>query len=140
MRRKQQSAFEDASGFESHLRVYLRVRGKPRGVSIDISLEVLFMGKKESDFQGSLIKELKKRYEGCMVLKNDPNYKQGIPDLTVLYRDRWAALECKRGEKEKHQPNQDYYVGKMNEMSYSAFIFPENKEQVLHELDNLFNR
>ena len=97
------------------------------------------MAKKESDFQGSLIKELKKRYEGCMVLKNDPNYKQGIPDLTVLYKDRWAALECKRGEKEKHQPNQDYYVEKMNGMSYSAFIFPENKESVLHDLDALFN-
>jgi len=97
------------------------------------------MGKKESDFQGSLIKELKKRYEGCMVLKNDPNYKQGIPDLTVLYKDRWAALECKRGEKEKHQPNQDYYVEKMNGMSYSAFIFPENKESVFHDLDALFN-
>lgn len=139
MRHKQQLAFDDARGFESHLGCAFMVRGKPCGVSINISSEVLLMGKKESDFQGSLIKELKKRYEGCMVLKNDPNYKQGIPDLTVLYRDRWAALECKRGEKEKHQPNQDYYVGKMNEMSYSAFIFPENKEQVLHELDALFN-
>ena len=96
------------------------------------------MARKESDFQSSLIKELKKRYEGCMVLKNDPNYKQGIPDLTVLYKDRWAALECKRGEKEKHQPNQDYYVGKMNEMSFSAFIFPENKDSVLKDLDTVF--
>ena len=96
------------------------------------------MAKKESAFQSSLIKELKERYEGCMVLKNDPNYKQGIPDLTILYKDRWAALECKRGEKEHHQPNQDYYVEKMNGMSYSAFIFPENKEAILNELSEFF--
>ena len=97
------------------------------------------MNKKESEYQSGLIGRIKDRFPGSMVLKNDARYIQGIPDLTVLYRDRWAALECKRGEKEKHQPNQDYYVGKMNEMSYSAFIFPENKEQVLHELDTLFN-
>ena len=96
------------------------------------------MAKRESAFQSSLIKELKNRYEGCIVLKNDPNYKQGIPDLTVLYRERWATLECKRGVKEKHQPNQDYYVEKMNEMSYSRFIFPENRDEVLSELDDYF--
>lgn len=96
------------------------------------------MAKKESDFQSSLIKEIKERYEGCVVLKNDPNYKQGIPDLTILHGDRWAALECKRGEKEKHRPNQDWYVEKLNGMSYSAFVFPENREQVLRDLDALF--
>ena len=96
------------------------------------------MAKKESDFQSSLIKELKKRYEGCMILKNDPNYKQGIPDLTVLYRDRWAALECKRGEKDKHQPNQDYYVEKCDGMSFARFICPENKKEVLDDLERSF--
>lgn len=96
------------------------------------------MARKESEFQAGLIKELKKRYLGCLVLKNDPNYKQGIPDLTVLYRDRWASLECKRSEKEGHRPNQDWYVEKMNDMSYSAFIFPENRERVLRDLDVVF--
>lgn len=136
MRRKQRQASTEASGFESHLGCTFGYVANQRRL-VDI-LEVGLMARKESDFQGSLIKELKKRYEGCMVLKNDPNYKQGIPDLTVLYKDRWAALECKRGEKEKHQPNQDYYVEKMNGMSYSTFIFPENKESVLHDLDALF--
>jgi hypothetical protein len=92
------------------------------------------MGKKESDFQGSLIKELKKRYEGCMVLKNDPNYIQGIPDLTVLHGERWAALECKKSEKAKRRPNQKYYVDAMDDMSFARFIYPENKEEVLDEL------
>ena len=96
--------------------------------------------KKESAFQGQLIKELKDRYPECMVLKNDPNYIQGIPDLTVLYGERWAALECKRTANSSHRPNQDYYVNKMDNMGFAAFIFPENKEFVLNRLDNYLGR
>lgn len=91
--------------------------------------------KLESRFQSELIDELRSRYPGCVILKNDPNYIQGFPDLTILYNDRWAVLETKRGERENHQPNQDYYVEKLDGMSYSAFIFPENKEKVMHELE-----
>lgn len=89
----------------------------------------------ESDFQAKLIKELKVRFPGCMVLKNDASYIQGVPDLLVLHNDKWASLEVKKSKKAKHRPNQDYYVEKMNEMSFSAFIFPENKEDVLHDLE-----
>jgi len=92
----------------------------------------------ESRFQANLIKEIKKRFEGCMVLKNDASYLQGVPDLMILYEDKWAALECKKTEKAKHQPNQDYYVEKMNEMSYARFICPENKKEVLDELEHAF--
>lgn len=88
----------------------------------------------ESKFQSDLIKELKERFPGCIVLKNDPNYIQGIPDLSVFYERRWAFLECKRSEHEEHQPNQDYYVERANAMSFARFIFPENKEEVLNEL------
>lgn len=94
------------------------------------------MGKKESDFQGSLIKKLKERFPGCMVLKNDSSYIQGIPDLLILHNDKWAALECKRSEKEKVRPNQPYYVKKMNNMSYASFIYPENEEEVLNEIQS----
>lgn len=89
---------------------------------------------KESDYQAGLIKRLKRMFPGAIILKNDPNYIQGIPDLTIFYNEHWATLECKRSKKEKHQPNQDHYVAKMNEMSFSAFIFPENEEEVLHAL------
>lgn len=92
----------------------------------------------ESEFQKRLIKELKERFPECMVLKNDPNYIQGIPDLMVLGKDKWAALEVKKSEKAHHQPNQDYYVEKMNELSFSAFVYPENKEDVLDELERAF--
>lgn len=93
---------------------------------------------KESAFQSQLIKDLKERFPGCIVLKNDANYIQGIPDLTILYQDKWAVLECKQQKNSKHQPNQDYYVEKMNEMSYATFVYPKNKKEVLHDLEHAF--
>lgn len=93
---------------------------------------------KESKFQAGLIKELKDRFPECMVLKNDPNYIQGIPDLMVLCGDKWAALEVKKDVSAHHQPNQDYYVERMDKMSFSRFICPENKEEVLNELQQTF--
>lgn len=92
----------------------------------------------ERNFQADLIKKIKKRFDGCIVLKNDPEYIQGIPDLLILHNDKWAALECKKTSKAKHQPNQDYYVSKMDEMSYASFISPENEEEVLDELQHAF--
>lgn len=88
----------------------------------------------ESKFQRSLIAQIKVLFPGCMVIKNDPTYIQGIPDLLILYKDKWAALECKRSERESHRPNQDYYISKLDEMSYAAFVYPENKEVILNEL------
>lgn len=89
---------------------------------------------RENKFQVKLIEEIESRFPGCIVMKNDANYIQGIPDLTVLYKDRWATLECKKSRNATHQPNQDDYVEQMNNMSFSAFIYPENKEEVLNEL------
>lgn len=90
----------------------------------------------ESGFQDRLIDKLEKLFPGCMVFKMDQI--QGIPDLLVLYKDKWASLECKRSASAKRQPNQEYYVGKMNEMSFSRFVSPENKEDVLYELQQVF--
>ena len=92
------------------------------------------MGRLERDFQAKLIKELKVMFKGCIIVKNDPNYIQGIPDLLILYNDRWAALEVKKSKHAHHQPNQEYYVDLMDQMSFAAFIYPENKEEILYEL------
>lgn len=92
----------------------------------------------ERNFQAKLIKELKSRFPGCYVLKNDPNYIQGFPDLTILYGKHWAVLEGKRSEDAERQPNQDHYVKDLDNMSFARFIFPENKEEVLNELSKAF--
>ena len=92
----------------------------------------------ESKFQASLIKELKKIFPGCLVIKSDPDFRQGVPDLFVFFKDKWAALECKRSNASKHQPNQDYYIDICDQMSFARFICPENKKEVLDDLERSF--
>lgn len=94
---------------------------------------------RESKFQADLKKEIKKRFPGCIVTKMDSSDIQGIPDLLILYKDMWATLENKRSADAPKRPNQEYYVNKMNKMSFSRFIFPENREEILRELENKFN-
>lgn len=94
--------------------------------------------KKESEFQKNLKKELKNIFPGSIVTKLDSSDIQGIPDLLILYKNKWATLENKRHAKATHQPNQDYYVEKMNQMSFSKFIYPENKDSILSELKKYF--
>lgn len=92
----------------------------------------------ERDYQASLIRKLKSVFPGCIVLKNDSAYKQGIPDLLILWNEHWAALEVKVRAKARVQPNQRYYVEQMHEMSFAAFIYPENEEDVFHDLQQAF--
>lgn len=92
----------------------------------------------ENRFKTNLAKELKSLFPGCMVLHLDPNEMQGIPDMLVLHNDKWAALEGKKTINAPHRPNQDYYVDVMNRMSFAAFIYPENKDEVLDELYEYF--
>lgn len=92
----------------------------------------------ENRFKTKLVKELKDRFPGCIITHLDPNEIQGIPDLLILYKDKWAALEGKKTADASIRPNQLYYVDRMSEMSYASFICPENKERVLDEISQLF--
>ena len=94
----------------------------------------------ENKFQAKLIKELKLIFPGCIVMKNDSSYIQGIPDLLVLYKNCWASLECKKSARASKQPNQEYYVGLMDKMSFARFISPENKDEILNELKRYFTK
>ena len=98
------------------------------------------MSKLESKFQKELMDEIRELYPGCVILKNDSSYIQGFPDWTILYKDRWAVLEAKRERGAKKQPNQEYYVDKLDKMSFSRFVYPENKDEVLEDLERVFKR
>ena len=97
------------------------------------------MAKLESKFQKELMDEIREQYPGCVIMKNDSNYIQGFPDWTILYKDKWAVLEAKRSKTARKQPNQEYYVDQLNDMSFSRFVYPENKETVLSELEKIFS-
>ena len=92
----------------------------------------------ENRFKTKLIRELKEIFPGCIILHPDPNELQGVPDLIILYKDRWAALEGKKHANAPTRPNQQYYVNLFCEMSYASFICPENKEEVIDELQQAF--
>ncbi len=93
----------------------------------------------ENQYQAKLIKKLKQMFPGCEILKNDPGYKQGILDWTILYDSFWAMLEVKASATAREQPNQSYYVKKLNEMSFASFIYPENEKEVLSALQKAFS-
>lgn len=94
--------------------------------------------KKESEFQKQLINKITIIFPECIILKNDPKYIQGIPDLLILNKNKWAMIECKKSSNAHKQPNQEYYICKCNDMSYGKFVYPENEEEVIHELKEFF--
>ena len=93
---------------------------------------------KERDYQAQLIKKLRVLFPGCVILKNDSSYMQGVPDLIILYGRYWGMLEVKLHVNFRTQPNQEYYIEQLNAMSFAAFIHPDNEEEVLHALQHAF--
>lgn len=91
---------------------------------------------KENAYQAQLIKKLRVLFPGCVIQKNDSSYIQGYPDITIFYRNRWAALEIKASEDAPERPNQRIWVDDLNEMSFAAFIYPENEQRVLDGLQH----
>jgi hypothetical protein len=93
---------------------------------------------RERDYQASLIKKLRVLFPGCVILKNDSDYMPGVPDITILWKKYWGMLEVKVSGSAPSQPNQEYYVDELDKMSFAAFIYPENEEDVLHDLQQAF--
>lgn len=94
----------------------------------------------ERMFQSRLIKRLKDTFDGLIVLKNDANYLQGIPDWILIFGNKWAFLECKKSKNASFRPNQEYYLEKLNAMSFARAIYPENEDEVITDLANFFRR
>ncbi|HEY1248344.1 MAG TPA: hypothetical protein VGE97_05110 [Nitrososphaera sp.] len=92
----------------------------------------------ENQYQARLIKKLEKRFPGCMIMKTDTSYQQGMLDLVILWHKCWASLEVKTERSARTQPNQDYFVKRLGEMSFAAYIYPENEEEVLNALQQAF--
>jgi hypothetical protein len=92
----------------------------------------------ESTYQHILTKKIEQMFPGCLVFKNDPRRLQGVPDLLILFEDKWAMLEVKMSEDSVNQPNQNYYVDRLGTMSFASFIYPENEEEVLSDLQHSF--
>jgi hypothetical protein len=98
------------------------------------------MSVRENKYQSELIKKISALFPQSLILKNDPNYIQGVPDLLVLCDERWAMLEVKASRKASHRPNQEYYIAKLNHMGFARFLYPENEEEVLRDLDEYFSQ
>lgn len=94
----------------------------------------------EGRFKEEFSNELSFLFPDIVMLKNDEQMLQGVPDMLLLFEDKWAMLEFKANENSAVQPNQRYYVGLFNTMSYSTFVFPENRDEVLEELSRHFGR
>jgi hypothetical protein len=98
----------------------------------------MILGDREAEFQHRLMGRIRDYLPGAFVTKNDAQFLQGIPDLLVLFEDRWAVLEVKRSADDPYQPNQEYYLDLLGRMSFSATIYPENEEEVLLALQQAF--
>lgn len=92
----------------------------------------------EASYQNKLIRKLQSIFPEAMILKNDPSEVQGIPDLLILFNGFWAMLEVKLSQNSPIQPNQEWYIDKLNNMSFACFIFPENEEEVIDALQSAF--
>ena len=93
---------------------------------------------RESKYQADLIGRIKQRLPGCFVMKQDSSYVQGIPDLVIFFESQWAMLEVKKSKDEKYEPNQEYYLESLGEMSFTSTIYPENEAEVLDALQSAF--
>ena len=88
----------------------------------------------ENAYKAKLKDRLALMFPGCVILKNDAEFLPGVPDMLILYGDKWAMLEVKKSKRAKIRPNQPWYVELFDKMAFASFIYPENEEDVLNDL------
>lgn len=87
-----------------------------------------------SGFKTKFIRNLKVRFPNCVVLLTDPQYLQGVPDILMLLEDTWFAFEVKATKTSSRRPNQEWWIDILNRQSYASFVYPENEEEVIREV------
>lgn len=92
------------------------------------------MTKLESKFQSELKADLEKLLPDCVVLVKPGFTLLGFPDLLILYKNQWAALECKRSIDEVYQPGQEWWIAELDGMGFASMICPENRKEILDEV------
>lgn len=93
----------------------------------------------EGTYRSKLIKKLKVHFPGLIVLHNNPNQIKGIPDLTLLYHNRYAMLETKMAPNSSKRPNQDTWISYFERQgAFSAFVNASNEKEIINELRRYF--
>lgn len=92
----------------------------------------------EAQFQRNVLARINRQFPLCTILKNDPAWQQGIPDILILFGNRWAMLEFKQTTSSARRANQEYFIDMFNQMSFARFVHPDNVEDVLHDLQQTF--
>lgn len=93
--------------------------------------------KLEREFQPKLNEEVKRRMPTCEIIRLDANKNyQGIPDFLVLCPEGWGIFETKRRPNSRKQPNQDHHIKRLSKIGFSAFINPDNMDEVLDDFQS----
>lgn len=102
--------------------------------------------RREREYQPGLIKRIENLFKvkfQVEVYVRKIDIQQGWPDLLILAPGFWALLEVKKEEPtsaDDFEPNQEWWIEEFDSMSFSACIYPENEQEVLHALKEAFRR
>lgn len=94
----------------------------------------------EASFKVKAKQEIMKRFPDLdLDFINSGINDRSMPDLFIIGPNFWAALEFKRKKHSSHRPNQDHHIARLNKKGYATFVYPENLEEVLNGLEELFS-
>ena len=93
----------------------------------------------EATFRTKWLNKFKKLSPDIFIEFADPKRKNGIPDVIIFYKKKYARLETKRSKNASKRLHQQYYIDYFNSQGiYAAFLTPENQEEVYNALRRYF--